>query len=237
MKHMMKKIIFGTLALALCIGGISYVSAEGFRADTGIITSLFELSPKQDGYANSDIFGIGGFEALGATTTNANTLFRMAGPSIFNAITASQIATFDNMLIGAGFTELSPITAELQVDGAIQIEQLSDPDGLGNTAYLCINDFGVMSRCPGVAVGTPACITPSYGANSEQQATDTETGCDGGIFFDKVDPTLTGLGGGNHEWGCRGIGDSIALTPSDPSDVLCSHPNAMPELGGGGVGI
>ena len=234
---MMKKIIFGTLALALCIGGISYVSAEGFRADTGIITSLFELSPKQDGYANSDIFGIGGFEALGATTTNANTLFRMAGPSIFNAITASQIATFDNMLIGAGFTELSPITAELQVDGAIQIEQLSDPDGLGNTAYLCINDFGVMSRCPGVAVGTPACITPSYGANSEQQATDTETGCDGGIFFDKADPTLTGLGGGNHEWGCRGIGDSIALTPSDPSDVLCSHPNAMPELGGGGVGI
>ena len=197
MKHMMKKIIFGTLAVALCIGGISYVSAEGFRADTGIITSLFELSPKQDGYA-ALLDGLG-FSSDSAPTTNANTLFRMAGPSIFNAITASQIATFDNMLIGAGFTELSPITAELQVDGAIQIEQLSDPDGLGNTAYLCINDFGVMSRCPGVAVGTPACITPSYGANSEQQATDTETGCDGGILFDIVDQTLTGLLVGNHE--------------------------------------
>lgn len=230
---MMKKITLGLLALALFAGGVSYVFADGFRANTGIITSLFELAPKTA--STPVLYPIDLFD--GGATTNANTLFRMAGPSIFNAITASQSVALDNLFVGPGYVEDAPVTAELQVAGAIQIEQLSDPDDLGNTAYLCINDFGVLSRCPGVAMGTPACITPAYSANSEQQATDTATGCDGGIFFDKEDPTLTGAGGGDHEWGCRGITDSIALTPSDVTDVSCSHPNALAEAGGGGAGI
>ena len=237
MKKMTKKIVFGVLATVVFIGGVSYVAADGFRADTGIVTSLFELAPKQasltpEGYAPF------GFTDPAAFTTNANTLFRIAGPSIFNSITASQTASFDNMMFGIGFDELEPIgTSPVKVAGAIQIEQLLDDTGAGNTSYLCINDFGVLSRCPGVAVGTPACITPAYGANHEQQATDTASGCDGGIFFDVEDPTLTGGGGGDHEWGCRGINDSVALTPSHPSDVMCSHPNALEEAGGGGAGL
>lgn len=233
MKNMTKKIVLGLFALALFVGAVSQVSADAFRSDTGIITSMFELSPK----TKSTPIVFDGFGDDLAFTTDANTIFRMAGPSMFNAITASQTASFDNMLLGLGHAEDAPITAEVQVAGAIQIEQLDDPDGLGNTAYLCVNDFGVLSRCPGVALGTAACITPSYGANSSQQATDTATGCDGGIFFDTEDPTLTGAGGGTHTWGCRGITDSVALTPSHVSDVLCSHANALEVADGGGAGL
>lgn len=236
MKYMSKKITFLGLAAILFIGGVSYVAADGFSAASGIVTSLFELSPKESSYTPEGLIA-DGFLDIEAYTTDANTLFRMAGPSIFDALTASQTGSFDNLLVGAGYTEAAPITTEVQVAGAIQIEQLLDDTGAGNKSYLCINDFGVMSRCPGVAIGTPECISPAYGANSDQQATDTITGCAGGVFFDIEDTTLTEGGGGSHEWGCRGTGESIALNDSDPTDVLCSHANALEELDGGGAVI
>lgn len=216
MKKITKKITVGILGLAIFVGGISYVSAQTFNLDTGIITSLFELAPKQKGYASP--FYVGGFTDPSATT-NSNSLFRLFGSSIFDKITASENVHFDNLLLGSGYTSGTIPVTELQVAGGIQIEQLLDPNSLGDTAYLCVNDFGVLSRCPGVALPSPACHTPAYGGNGVQLATDTATGCDGGEFFDLEDTA------GEWKWGCRGMSDSIALTPSHPSDVVCSHVN------------
>ncbi len=166
---------------------------------------------------------------MAVSTNGYNAIFRLFGTSLYDNLSAIS-GYFDNFLLGSYGAGTIP-TTELQTKGTMEIEQLGDVSGLGNPAYLCIDDFGIISRCEGVAVGTPACKTPVYAPNNKQQAVDTATGCDGGLFFDKVDPSLTNTGGGVYEWGCRGITDSIALTPSHPSDASCSHPNASETLG------
>ena len=221
MKKITKKIAIGILGLFVFVVGISQVSAQMFNSDTGIFTPLFELAPKLKAYQHP----LNGGSFIAGATTNANTLFRLFGTSLFDTVTTSGAVHFDNLLLGSGYAASSVPTTELHVAGSVQIQQLLDTTGLGNISYLCVNDFGVLSRCPGTATGLPACHTPAYPGGPSQQAIDNPTGCDGGIFFDIVDTNT------EWKWGCRGIADSIALTPSDPSDALCSHPKSAPSMG------
>ena len=127
----------------------------------------FELAPKT---LQSTGLNLGLTQILNPLEIGNAIIFRIYGTSIFDDVIAYRNAGIKTLF--AGFTTAQPFSSGdpvLQVNGSIQVEELSHSDPSGYME-VCVDDFGTMIICT-VSVGTNGvCGTANGGTYSSPPA-------------------------------------------------------------------
>ena len=180
MKLRLKNIIVGSLVgLVVAVGAIA-IRSETTQADVGQMQEInpltvlggrvqdFQLLPanKPEFYStnnNNDV------AAIGLTSANSPTVFKMMGQPILNGLTAYGNSFFGRLYSGygsipaeSGVGSISTQTAEpvtLSASGGIRLQSKIANGNPGFLAvsgerYACVNDFGVLQVCNEVLTAT-----------------------------------------------------------------------------------